>query len=79
MLRDVGFTVAAQGGLDTQFLNAAPLLRAIVRPRRMRPLDRRLRRFGGRHHTLLAGRCVARAIKGATTEGPSGDQAGASS
>jgi len=63
MLRDVGFTVSAQGGLDTQFLNAAPLLRTIVRPRSMRPLDRRLRRFGERHPTLLAGRCVARAGK----------------
>lgn len=63
MLDDVGFTVSAQGGLDTQFLNAAPLLRAIVRPPRMRRVDRRLRRLGERHPTLLAGRCVARAVK----------------
>jgi len=63
MLREVGFTVSTQGGLDNQFLNAAPLLRGLVRPPRMRPLDRVLRRLGGRYHRLLAGRCVALAVK----------------
>lgn len=63
MLRETGFAVAAQGGLDTQFLNAAPLLRRLVRPPRMRPLERSLRRLGARYPTLLAGRCVALARK----------------
>lgn len=63
MLGDVGFTVEARGGLDTQFLNTAPLLRRIVRPQWMRWLDRLLRRLGARWHTLLAGRCIALAVK----------------
>lgn len=63
MLVEVGFRVSAQGGLDLQFLNAAPLLRRVVRPSWMGWLDRVLRRVGGRYHTLLAGRCVALAQK----------------
>lgn len=63
MLVEVGFRVSAQGGLDLQFLNAAPLLRRVVRPPWMRWLDTVLRRVGGRYHRLLAGRCVALAQK----------------
>ena len=63
IVSDTGFEVVSQGGLDTQFLTAAPLLRGLVRPRSMRWLDRLLRRLGRRRYTLLAGRCVVLAKK----------------
>ncbi len=75
MLQDRGFTVTAQGGLDTQFLNAAPLLRGIVRPPTMRWLDRLLRRIGARFYTLLSGRCVALAVKPAAAGAAPGKEA----
>lgn len=69
MLVDVGFEVTVEGGLDTQFLSAAPGLRRIVRGGRMGWLDRALRRLGGRYPRLLAGRCVALAVKRAEPAG----------
>lgn len=74
MLGDAGFDVVDQGGLDTQFLNAAPLLRRLVRPRRMAWLDGLLRGLARRRPTLLAGRCVAIAV--ATPAGAGGGHAG---
>ena len=63
MLTDVGFTIERQGGLETQFLASAPVLRDIIVLKWIRPLDRVLRSLGRRFYTLLAARCVVIARK----------------
>lgn len=60
LLQHVGFVVERRGGLDRQFLNAAPGLRRLAR---IRAVDRATRALADRAPRLLAGRTVALATK----------------
>ena len=60
LLAEAGFAVVRRGGLDTQFLNAAPGVRRLAR---VGPVAAATCRLGARYPRLLAGRCAAVAVK----------------
>jgi len=59
LLREAGFHVEAQGGLDVQFLDSMPGARKLIHVPFLRPLDSLFKAIGRRWYTFLAGRCVA--------------------
>jgi len=67
MLKDVGFHLTKQGGLHTNFITQAPILRRMTLWKITRPLNPAIEAIGRLFPSLLAGRLVALAQKPSPT------------
>jgi methionine biosynthesis protein MetW len=58
LMEGFGCRITRSGGLDLQFLNSAPGLRCLTRPRMLRPFALGCEAIARRLPRLLAGRCI---------------------